>query len=55
MTHDLVSPTSVREKNPAATESSVTQGLIQSLLESSTPDEPALVAQNSNHPQRNYC
>lgn len=31
-------------KDPAATESSVTWGLIQPLLESSAPDEPASVA-----------
>lgn len=41
-----------RPKDPAPTESSVTQGLIQSLLESSAPDEAALAAQDCSHPQR---
>lgn len=44
-----------RPKNPAATESSVTQGLIQSLPESSAPDEAALAAQDFSHPQRSWC
>lgn len=41
-----------RPKDPAVTESSVTQVLIQSLLESSAADKAALVAQGCSHPQR---
>lgn len=44
-----------RPKDPAATERSVTQGLIQSLLESSARDEAALAAQDCSHPQRCWC